>query len=152
MHFVFRPERLQNSYYRWYKARDVFHTLKGVEDGEDVEGGDLQGAVGEESEAPAEAQDAAEPHDGQSVGGAAGLLWHGDAGAFTSEQEDPAQHHHEGEKREDEDGAVVADVDDVVHGWVGDPAPTRTKQLISREFSQSSEFQNFITCTWVRLF
>lgn len=42
-------------------------TLEGVEDGKDVEGRDLHGAVGEESKAPAQSQDAAQAHDGQSV-------------------------------------------------------------------------------------
>lgn len=101
-------------------------TLEGVEDGKDVEGGDLHWAIGEESEAPAQSQYAAQAHDGQGVWGFRLFLGNGEDAAFPSEQEEPAHHHHEGQEGEEEDDGVVADVHYVVHSWVGDPAPVRT--------------------------
>lgn len=104
-------------------------TLEGVEDGEDVQGRDLQWAVGKESEAPAQTEDAAQAHDGQGVRGPRLFPRNDNGGLFTSEQPEPAQHHHEGEEGEEEDDAVVADVHYIVHGWVSDPAPARTNEF-----------------------
>lgn len=92
-------------------------------------------AVGEESEAPAQSQDTAQAHDGQSVRGSRLFVWNGDGGAFTSDQEEPAEHHYEGEEGDEEDDGVVTNVHYIVHGWVGDPAPARTKTFISWELS-----------------
>lgn len=116
-------------------------TLTGVEDGKDVVGRDLHWAVGEESKAPAQSQNAAQAHDGQSIWGSRSFHWTGDGGGFTSEQPEPAQHHHEGEEGEEEDGRVVADVYYIVHGWIYDPAPDKSNKFIIWELSQCSALQ-----------
>ena len=99
----------------------ITDTLKRIENGENVVGGNPEGTVGEEGETPGDTEHEAQSHDGhQAYAAFVDLLV---VLLVSLEKTEPCHHDGEGDEGEDEDDSIVADVDNVVDVPVSYPAP-----------------------------